>query len=674
MKKFTIIMLFMLMCAVSFGAFTTTISNRRTYKNSYRWTGKPKDKLLLWAQEVENRLDGTSAIEFTFYTPTDTEPATNEGTVYYDLSEHKLKFRNASSWVAIEAGSSGNSLDGAYDIGRSITVDAGVVTLTGTNAADNIVLAIVQADTGSTVAQTITSAGTGALLTFDSNSSGGDILGSDSSWSISKAGAFVINGSITLSTADVLFDSTAAGKDVQFDESAQMMHFLDAGAASAILGFGGSADGSADISFIYDGSGDDLNITGSGKEIAFGATGNAGMDIVIWGLSGDLATFGEDESALSMTDYDIWMDDTADFFIGGTKNVGFLLAWDSSKTMSILAGAASDDFTLNIGKDQQGVDLGLYGSTASSKVLWDADADKMIFDGADIRLQDGDISNFGDSDDFFMTATNQAFTFGSLTTNESSIYSFGANTDGDDVKMFGATTGEYWLWDAGADSILPVCGNALYTLTDAEADQFKVNATGTTSGNAIHFLTTDGRILLDSNGGSNGDIELNSADDLVFTSAGKVTITNGSEPMTVSGALTVAGVATFNGSIVGDGATTVVGTKAVETTDIDNETVTIAQSGTVFNNTGDADGTTFTLPEASTALGCWYTFVVSETGQQITVDLDNADVFLHLSLGAGDKMTSSTLGDTITVSAVSDSQWGIISVYPLAADWADGGA
>ena len=108
---------------------------------------------------------------------------------------------------------------------------------------------------------------------------------------------------------------------------------------------------------------------------------------------------------------------------------------------------------------------------------------------------------FGDSSDFFMHATGTDFTFGSLTTNKSGIYSFGANTDGDDVKMFGGTTGEYWLWDAGADSILPVCGNALYTLTDAEADQFKVNATGATSDAvAINFETTDGKILLNADG------------------------------------------------------------------------------------------------------------------------------------------------------------------------------
>ena len=181
--------------------------------------------------------------------------------------------------------------------------------------------------------------------------------------------------------------------------------------------------------------------------------------------------------------------------------------------------------------------------------------------------------------------------------------------------------------------------------------------------------------MLNADGGTGGDIELNAADDLIFTTAGKVTITNGSEAMTVSGAATVAGIFTANGTIVGDGATTLTGTKAtVETYIAAGRTITIADSGTVFENTGDADGTLLTLPEASTAKGCSYTFVVTETGQQIIVELDNADVFLHLTLGAGDQIQSSTLGDTITVMAVSDSQWAVISVYPLAADWADGGA
>ncbi len=282
---------------------------------------------------------------------------------------------------------------------------------------------------------------------------------------------------------------------------------------------------------------------------------------------------------------------------------------------------------------------------------------------------------FGDGDDFAIhSTTTKELQIDAAGVDELYSVHIGVASGGVDLSLHGTDAGDLLLWDASADYLHMVGDLVLFTLAEAAGDQFKVNATGTVAGNAIHFKTTDGKVLIDADGGTWGDIELNSADDIIITSAGKVTVTNGSEPMTVSGALTVAGVSTFNGTIVGDGATTVVGTKHVETTDIDNETVTIAQSMTTFNNTGDADGTTFTLPEASTALGCRYTFVVSETGQQISIDLDAGDVFLHLSLGAGDKMTSSTLGDTITVEAVSDSQWAIISVYPLAADWADGGA
>ncbi len=142
MKKLMVYIFIVLMASPVFGAFTTSLDNRKTYKNSYRWTGKPKDKLLLWAQEVEDRLDGTAAIEFSTYTATDTEPGTTRGMLYYDLSEEKFRYYNNSSWITIEAGSSGNSLDGAYDVGSSITVDASPVTLTTDTGSGIIALSI----------------------------------------------------------------------------------------------------------------------------------------------------------------------------------------------------------------------------------------------------------------------------------------------------------------------------------------------------------------------------------------------------------------------------------------------------------------------------------------------------------------------------------------------------
>lgn len=93
----------------------------------------------------------------------------------------------------------------------------------------------------------------------------------------------------------------------------------------------------------------------------------------------------------------------------------------------------------------------------------------------------------------------------------------------------------------------------------------------------------------------------------------------------------------------------------------------------IFDNTGDADGSLHTLPEASTAIGCYYTFVLT-AAQQIVVELDNADQFLHLTLDAGDQIQSSTIGDSITVMAVDATNWVVLSCYPASTDWADGGA
>jgi hypothetical protein len=51
---------------------------------------------------------------------------------------------------------------------------------------------------------------------------------------------------------------------------------------------------------------------------------------------------------------------------------------------------------LNLGVDDTGYDLKLFGATASSFGLWDASLDKMVFDAADLQLGDSDELRFGD--------------------------------------------------------------------------------------------------------------------------------------------------------------------------------------------------------------------------------------------------------------------------------------
>ncbi len=649
MKKLIVLML-LLMTAKSFGVLVPSSANTRTtFGNAYAWSGNvPFDKASLWAQAVEDSLAGTLSVPFTFYEPTDTEPAANEGSIYYDLSEGKLKFRNSSSWIAIEAGAVGNSLDGAYDAGRTISVDAGPVILTGTNAADNVVLSLIQSDTGTTKGFTITNAGTGNTIDIQGQASSNDIEGTDDSWGISSIGTFT--GVIGIWTGDQTWTGSAA--NVIFDATDDELLIED----DAVLSFGDVAD----VTFTWNAT--NLLIeaaTDDVGQIQLGATNS--MDLKILGSTNtDIALFDASAGALLLDSYPIALGDGDAILFGDTLGTGDFTISDASDVL-VINNIVDGTGTVGFGAAGAGIDVAFHGDAGSGLMTWDENQNTngaLVFNNADIELGDADLINFGDSDDFSMTATNQAFTFGTLTSDETSAWNFGADTDGDDLKFFGATTGEFWLWDSSADSILPVCGNALYTMTDAEADQFKVDATGTVAGDAINFETTDGGIMLNADGGSNGDIELNSADDIIFTTAGKLTITNSSEAMTVSGALTVEGITTLNGTLVGDGATTTVGLRPLleAFTGADNVLV-IGESGTTFTNTGDGDGSLHTLPEASTALGMYFTFSVT-VAQTLTVNpKDGTDQIQGLTNSAGDAISSAAVGDSITLMAVQDDTW-----------------
>ena len=136
------------------------------------------------------------------------------------------------------------------------------------------------------------------------------------------------------------------------------------------------------------------------------------------------------------------------------------------------------------------------------------------------------------------------------------------------------------------------------------------------------------------------------------------------------GAVTMAGTLTVNGAqIVGDGATEMVGVKydVVDSSATSPYAVTIAMSGTVFYN---SQASHFDLPEASTAIGTEYTFAVGNASN-LDVNPDNADIILNAADSVGDMIRSSTVGDTVTLVAISASQWIVKSMYPAATDWAD---
>ena len=646
--KFIVLLFIVLAARPCFGAFTDSMTTRRTYKHAYRWTGKPKDKLLNWAKEVENRLTGATAVEFTFYSPTDSVPAANEGTLYYDLSESKLKYHNGSSYIAIESGSTGNSLDGAYDVGRSITVDAGVVTLTGTNAADNVVLALVQSDTGTTKGFTITNAGTGNTIDIQGQASSNDIEGTDDSWGISSIGTFT--GVIGVWTGDQTFTGSTA--NILIDVSDDELLIEDA----AVLSFGDAAD----VTITWNATNLLIEATTDNVgQIQLGATNS--MDLKILGsTTSDIALFDASAGALLLDSYPIALGDGDSILFGDTLGTGDFSITDTSDVL-VINNVVDGTGTVGFGAAGAGIDVAFHGDAGSATALWDENQNTngaFVFNNADIEMGDGDLINFGDSDDFFMTATNQAMTMGTLTSDETSAWNFGADTDGDDLKFFGATTSEYWLWDASADSILPVCGNALYTMTDAEADQFKVNATGTVAGVAINFETTDGKVLINADGGTWGDIELNSADDIIFTTAGKLTITNGSEAMTVSGALTVEGATGLNGAVLGDGGDSLFGfLSEIEVEPATSETLTAADTGKVFSNTVGQTNTTFTLPAAAAGLTFTFCDVSATATQDVTIQADGDDTINGGPAAKAYECVTESVKQSTTLTAIDATQW-----------------
>lgn len=649
MKKFLIVLM-LLACVVGTASALTYDQDNYVKNRQSLHAGRANDPVWNFIGEIDGMLDGTGTGTITnllFDSSITSDPTSTEGRLYYNSSIKKFKFHNGTSFITMEAGSSGNSLDGAYDVGRSITVDAGSVILTGTDAADNVVLAVIQSDAGSTVAQTITSAGTGALLTFDSNGTGADILGSDSTWTITKAGAATLvgitNTGAQTTTADITV--TGAAANWEFDVSRNSLHALD----NAVLAIGGATTAVGDVTFSHDGTNFSLLSATADEAWLIGGTTN-GFDI----------TYAFETAGQIRTDYDAdFLNFTDDmdlrFGTGGSSDGDFKISSDSANLLTIdvvVAGTGE----IAVGNDADDVPVKWYAETASDWVYFNAD--EVEFEDVVLQMMDATQIQFGDSDDFFMHATNQAMTMGTLTSDETSAWNFGADTDGDDLKFFGATTAEYWLWDASADSILPVCGNALYTMTDAEADQFKVNATGVVAGDAINFETTDGGIMLNADGATNGDIELNSADDIILTTAGKLTITNGSEAMTVSGAVTIEGATGLNGAVLGDGGDSLYGfLREIEIEPGTAETLTAADSGKVFTNTAAQGNTVFTLPAA--AAGITFSFVDGSTtaADDVQIQAVGDDTINGGTAAKIYECVTDAVGQTVTITALDATRW-----------------
>lgn len=126
---------------------------------------------------------------------------------------------------------------------------------------------------------------------------------------------------------------------------------------------------------------------------------------------------------------------------------------------------------------------------------------------------------------------------------------------------------------------------------------------------------------------------------------------------------TSTGAVAMTGSLTGDGGDALSGflQKQVAAT---ATTITAAQCGSSFVNSGAVQ---MELPEASAVLGCRLTFI---TGNASNFDInpDNADQILVQTNAVGDAMRNATLGNSITIEAISAVNWAVISVVGT---WSD---
>ncbi len=194
---------------------------------------------------------------------------------------------------------------------------------------------------------------------------------------------------------------------------------------------------------------------------------------------------------------------------------------------------------VNLGVDDTGVDLKLFGATASAYVLWDASDDALKTGGTatiDIvkdKLKIGGTAvtttaaelNVLDGIPGTLTATELGYVDGVTSAIQTQFtgkaalagatftgnVNLGVDDTGVDLKLFGATAGAYLLWDE-SDDTLKTGGGAF---VDIVKDKLKIGGTAVTT-TAAELNLLDGKTAI-------GDAALGTAQTFTATQSGTIT-------------------------------------------------------------------------------------------------------------------------------------------------------
>ena len=227
-------------------------------------------------------------------------------------------------------------------------------------------------------------------------------------------------------------------------------------------------------------------------------------------------------------------------FFGATS--GKSLLWDESADSLIVTGtttlvgttnldavdidgATQIDAAVTVGVDGTGYDVKLFGATASAYLLWDESADSLILAGAAALSIDATTDSSSTTTGSFHTdggvgIAGKLFVGTDLdvngTTNLDAVdidgavqldatLSVGVNDTGYNVKLFGATSGAYLLWDQANDDLVIAGGAAISIDATTDASSTTTGSFHTDGGVGIAkklYVGTD----LDVNGTTNLDV------------------------------------------------------------------------------------------------------------------------------------------------------------------------
>ena len=279
------------------------------------------------------------------------------------------------------------------------------------------------------------------------------------------------------------------------------------------------------------------------NSLTFGA-GTAGTDITITfdGETNDgVLTWMEDEDLFKFTDViNVGVDDTGhDVKMFGATSGSYWL-WDESADGVVQIG------TLTIGVDDAGHDVKFFGNTASAYMLWDTSADDLILAGAAGIDVDG-TTNLDNTDidgtfavdgttisldattslNIDNTNTSNGITLGTATSGVpiSIGHTVSETTINDNLTVTGTLTGT--LATAAQGSVTSLGTLTALTVDDIALDGKVVTMTGSASDTAVFTAGTNGTLRIVTTDAAAANIQITADGTVDIDSAGVLTLDSG---------------------------------------------------------------------------------------------------------------------------------------------------